>query len=71
MRSDKNKRKVKKKSNMKIVLIVLVVLVVGGATAVFALFGGFTSDWPDIKAPKTNPLTGELVTELPSRPFIL
>ena len=56
---------------MKILLVVLVVLVVGGGVASFALLGGGYSDWPEIKDPKTNPLTGEIVTELPSRPFIL
>lgn len=71
MRAGKNKSKKKKRNGMKVLLIVLVVLVVGGGAAVFALFGNLASDWPQIKDPKTNPLTGELVTELPSRPFIL
>ena len=64
--------KKKKKISMKLIVIILAVLVVGGGGANFALLGDFYSEWPDIKAPKTNPLTGEIVTgELPSRPFIL
>lgn len=69
MRSYRKKTR-RKNSSLKIVLIVLAVVVVGGGAAVFVLFGA-GSGWPDIKQPKTNPLTGEIVTELPSRPFIL
>ena len=57
---------------MKIIVGILAVLVVAGGAAMFALAGDVTSEWPKIKAPETNPLTGEIVTgELPSRPFIL
>lgn len=71
MRSGRKVRRKKKNRSMKILLVVLAVLVVGGGVASFALLGGGYSDWPEIKDPKTNPLTGEIVTELPSRPFIL
>ena len=65
MRSGRKVRRKKKNRSMKILLVVLAVLVVGGGAASFALLGGGYSDWPEIKDPKTNPLTGEIVTELP------
>ena len=69
MHSDYKKKK-KSSSRMKVLLVVLTVLVIGGGAASVLLFG-ISNDWPNVKAPKTNPLTGEIVTELPSRPFIL
>lgn len=71
MRSNRNKRR-KKGRGIKVVLVVLAVLVVGGGVGIFALSGNLFSEWPQIKAPQTNPLTGEIVKgELPARPFIL
>lgn len=66
-------RKKQKRSGMKVLVIVLAVLVIGigGGTAAYLMLGPQMSDWPEIKAPATNPLTGEVDADLPSRPFIL
>lgn len=71
MRSDYKKKRKTKKRNMSLLLIVLAGLVVGGGAAAIALFGNGLSDWPQIQEPKTNPLTGEIVTQLPARPYIV
>ncbi|NBI63533.1 DUF3048 domain-containing protein [Clostridiales bacterium] len=69
-----NKEQVKKRhTRLKILVIALVILVIGGG-AVWATTwykSGPGSDWPKIKEPMTNPLTGEVTAELPSRPFVL
>lgn len=67
-------KKQKKRSRMKALVIVLAVLVIiggGGGVAAYMLMGTSMSDWPEIKEPQTNPLTGEVDADLPSRPFIL
>lgn len=71
MRSGRNVRKKKSGRGLKVLLAVLIVVVIGGGAAAFAFMGGGYTDWPEIKKPKTNPLTGEVVTKLPSRPFVL
>lgn len=61
----------KKHSGIMILVIVLAVVVIGGGVAAYMLLGNQSSDWPKIKEPETNPLTGEVNANLPSRPFIL
>ena len=66
-------KKKQKRNSIKVLLIVLLVLVVGigGGTVAYMVMGNQMSDWPEIKEPATNPLTGEVDADLPSRPFIL
>ncbi len=60
----------KKRNRLKVMVAVVAVFVIGAGAAYLFLEPGF-SDWPVIKAPQTNPLTGEVAEELPARPFIL
>lgn len=66
-------KKKQKRNSIKILVIVMAVLVVGigGGIVAYMMMGPQMSDWPEIKAPATNPLTGEVAADLPSRPFIL
>lgn len=64
-------RKRKNRDPLKILVIILAVFVAAGGVSVAALFRETLTAWPDIREPERNPLTGEIITELPSRPFIL
>ncbi len=58
---------------LRIAIIVLVVLALAGGAAAVLIWhrDEAMSEWPKIKDPMTNPLTGEVVSQLPARPFIL
>lgn len=72
MRYTQEQTKKKHKKLIVIISILVILVLAGAAVAAFTwMKGGSKSDWPKIKDPMTNPLTGEVTSELPSRPFIL
>lgn len=61
----------RKKNQGKTVILTVALLVIAVGVGAYFVFAGQKEPWPEIEEPLRNPLTGEVVTELPSRPFIL